>query len=156
MSAKTPPNPVTGPPQPPGFTGLRRWTDIRAVAPLLLIAAAIWMFTQPLAITQPADARNASDKGAMVIDSTDLVARAPEPHETLTPKPHPTPSPVRRSLRTTLAPLDSKGKPRNRPYRLSQINPPYPQRLPRRQRQAQPISRARRKPTRTKPPSTRR
>ena len=92
MSAKTPPNPVTGPAQPPGFTGLRRWTDIRAVAPLLLIAAAIWMFTQPLAITQPVDARNAPDKGSMVIDAADLVARTPEPHEPPTPKPHPTPS----------------------------------------------------------------
>lgn len=88
MSAKTPSNPVTGPPQPPGFMGLRRWTDIRAAAPLLLIAAAIWMFNQPLAITQPSDARNAPDKGTMVVDTADLVARTPEPHETPTPKPH--------------------------------------------------------------------
>ena len=90
MSAKTPttpPNPVAGPAQPPGFTGLRRWTDLRFVAPFLVIAGTVWMFTQPLAITQPANARNVPDKGTTVIDSADLVARTPEPHETPTPKP---------------------------------------------------------------------
>jgi type IV secretory pathway VirB10-like protein len=94
MSAKTsttPPNPVAGPAQPPGFTGLRRWTDLRFLAPLLLIAGAVWMFTQPLAITQLADARNVPDTGTMVIDSADLVARTPEPRDTAKPKPTATP-----------------------------------------------------------------
>ena len=50
------------------------------------------MFTQPLAITQPVDTRIAPDKGTTVIDTADLVALTPEPHETPAPKPHPTPS----------------------------------------------------------------
>lgn len=92
MSTKpptTPSNPVTGPAQPPGFTGLRKWTDIRALAPLLLIGGAVWAFAQPLAITQQAAAHTAPDAGTTVIDTTDLVARSPEPHETPTPRPSP-------------------------------------------------------------------
>ena len=86
-------NPVTGPKHPPGFTGLRRWTDIRAAVPLLLIVAVVWTSTRPLALTQTSDARSAPDRGATVVDASDIVARTPEQRETPMSKPSPTAAP---------------------------------------------------------------